>query len=261
MHEIDHSSTSNSSRWRKLPTPPPSKSSGVNIHCSDERHVVLREPAAMDIPDWCLIDVPNVKETFGLDNVAQLNQQPASKKPTGIISSGNTTLIGDDMCAMYNKFDPKWLIQVKKGATVQSTGIAIQEGAVVCDRRYVFILLGHNQIVQCERNIVKKLFHGLVDLIRSKNRLAKIFVAALLPSPSKKAKQNIVKFNRSLSEAINARNKTDSRIIFLPVQHAFTEFGRMKSEYFNKDATSLNIQGTMTLTKEMFRLAGFTENK
>ena len=217
--------------------------------------------ASLQIPDWCFTDVPVVIEEFGIPGSNINTKQKTVINET--VSSGNTTLIADYIGKAFDKYDQKWLVQVDELATVQSTGKKICSGDITCNRRYIFIHLGHNQVQQCERNVVRTLFTGLVDLIRKYNKSAKIFVAALLPRPldMDTSKQSIVKFNRSLAETRNKYAKADPRVQFLPVQHEFIKNGTPDLKFFLDDLLKLNNQGAAVLKRVMFKLAGFIVNK
>ena len=228
---------------------------------SDKRNIIIKEDQqdTQQLPDWCLVDVPVVHEMFGVP----ARNKPAVVRINDVVSSGNTTLISDCIGTAFDKYDQKWLVQAVKSATVQSVGIAICNETVTCDRRYIFVHLGHNQIQQCGREVIKKLYRGLIQLIRDKNNMAKIFVAAVLPKPitNDESKALIVKYNRSLSETVNGIKKNDGRVKFLPVQHDFALDGFPRVELYQQDLLMLNKQGASLLKKTMFQLAGFTVNK
>ena len=56
----------------------------------------------MSLPEWCLVDVPVIKDTFGVTEGTGPIEKPTCK---GIVSSGNATLIADLAANAYKKHD------------------------------------------------------------------------------------------------------------------------------------------------------------
>ena len=111
------------------------------------------------------------------------NERPEERQASvpDSISSGNTTIIGDYIATGFDKHDKKWLVQAAGNATYQSVIQSVKEGSITVDRRYIFLVLGHNQIHQVSKSLVSQAVQQLVKVIRARNTTVKIFFAALLP--------------------------------------------------------------------------------
>ena len=180
-----------------------------------------------------------------------------------VISSGNTTVIGDYVAAAFSQHDSKWLVQATGNATMNTVLQGINKGDITVDRHYIFIVIGHNQLQSSSKGSVIFSVKQIVASIRNKNPAAKIFFSALLPRPvdNDTVKPLIVKFNRALCAAIHEVQKRDIRVLLLPVQHQFIVDSKPVMQYYNEDGFSLSDQGAACLKKELFRLAGFLQNK
>ena len=127
------------------------------------------EAPSMIIPQWFRTDVPVVKETFGVQVIEAPKPTPPSNRALNDnISSANTTLIGDQVANSFKIHDVKWLVQAEDRATVGSVMKNIQDDTYTCQRRYVFINIGHNQLDMAHRNTIKPMFQSLIKLIRDK---------------------------------------------------------------------------------------------
>ena len=123
-------------------------------------------------------------------------------------------IIGDYVAMVFDRFNSKWLVQVTGNSMVQSVISVIHNKQITVDRRYIFVVLGHNQLHMAERAVVGDMFQELIGLIRDLSPIARIFVSALLPRPVDNAmvKPLIVKFNRALSVVIGKIAKRDERV-------------------------------------------------
>ena len=227
---------------RVLPLPP------------DVRNVILMQQnlSAM-LPDWLKEDQPSNKEQFAVpvqSNVQQINK---------MVSSGNTTLIGDYIAASFPVHDKKWLIQASGNATIGFIIQAIKEDNITVDRRYIFITVGHNQVRSITRGEINNYFTQLIQVIRKKNAQCKIFVTMLLPRlvDNDEMKPVIIKFNRVLSQIMGKINWNDHRVLLLAVQHSFIKDAVPIQHYYNQDRYTPSKAGASTLKKPMFELAGF----
>ena len=190
----------------------------------------------------------------------QQNSQDTKCKE--VVSSGNTTIIGDYVATTSQQHDRKWLVQATGNVTFQSTLLAIQEGTITLDRHYIFVVIGHNQLQMAQNSQLGHVVEEFLKFIRSKNVAAKIFINALLPClvDNNTAKPLIVKFNRILTTTVNKVRKADDRIILLPVQHPFIKDMVPRLELFNQDLFTLNKHGAALLKANMFELVGFIKN-
>ena len=240
----------NCDRGSRILPPPP-----------DVRRVVIKDEEGSNfaVPEWFQVDVPVVNETFRLDmNTVSLPPVRVQE----VVSSGNTTLIGDQIAASFHQHDSKWLVQAADRATVGSVIEGINTGSITLDRRYIFISIGHNQLDAVHRGSVKPMFNALISLIRQKNEAAKIFVVGLLPKPllNDVAKPQIVKFNRILAETVSRIKKNDHRVLFMPAHLEFTFEGQPKTQMFERDLVHLSKIGKQMFKRTLFDLAGFTVN-
>ena len=215
-----------------------------------------KEECSSHNSDRILLPLPDVRK------VAFDQQNSRDTKCKEVVSSGNTTIIGDHFAATFQQHDRKWLVQATGNATFQSTLLAIQEGTITLDRHYIFIVISHNQLQMAKNSQLGHVVEEFLKLIRSKNVAAKIFINALLPRPvdNDTAKPLIVKFNRILAMTVNKVQKADNRIILLPVQHRFIKDSAPRLELFNQDLFTLNKHGAALLKASMFELAGFIKN-
>ena len=189
-------------------------------------------------------------------------QQPLHQKLE--ISSANTTLIGDYVSAVFPEFQAKWLVQCQGNATFESTLKQIKEGLITVDRRYIFFQLGGNQIMSADANNVFTNLLNLVVTARECNEHCRIYFAGVLPRPidNESAKPLIAKFNRWLANSVDRVNKLFDRIKFLPVQLSFLQGNIPKKEMFDQqNGCTLSAAGAQLFKAEMFRLAGFVQNK
>ena len=184
-------------------------------------------------------------------------------RPLEVVSSGSTTIISDYIVSAFNKHDAKWLVQVIGNVTINNVAEAIRMSAITVDRHYIFLVISHNQLRSVTKSQINLGFRSIVDLIRQKNKHAKIFISALLPRPidNKEVKPLIIKFNRALAVTVNQVWKQDPRVLLLTVQHDFVKDGQPLEHLYAEDRFMLNEQGVAMLKKRLFKLAGFTKNK
>ena len=159
-----------------------------------------------------------------------------------VVSSGNTTIIGDYIPTCYSMHDRKWLVQAKGNETLDSVYQAIVQKSITVDRHYIFLMVGHNQVHALFKTQVMHKYQAVVTLIRNINGHAKIFVATLLPRPvdNMQAKLQIIKFNRALAQMVTKMKKKDPRVILLPVQHKFVIDSQPDISLYNSDLFTLN---------------------
>ena len=201
-----------------------------------------------------------------LNDLPKQNIPVASKEtvlaPRQCISSLNTTIIGDYIVAGFLQYDAKWLVQATGNATFQSVLMQIKLGVVNVQRRYIFILLGHNQLCTVKKSWVKDMVRQFVVHIRSMNTVSKIFFVALLPRlvDNDTAKPKLIKFNRCLAAAVTAVALDYDRVSFIPVQHEFHHNSLPLKNLYNPDGFTLSHAGLVLLKKKLFHFAGFKKN-
>ena len=178
------------------------------------------------------------------------------------ISRANTTIIGDYVLGCYKNDDSKWVVQCMGNATLQSVVLSLQHNNLDVQKRYIFILIGHNQIMSSTKGTVADAVAEIVQEIRFKNQSARIYFAAILPRPidNDNTKPLIVKFNRNLFAAVARVSKTIKKVKFLVVQHRFIHHSKPVTGLFNSDLITLNEAGAKTLKSSLFELAGFAMN-
>ena len=179
-----------------------------------------------------------------------------------IISLENTTVIGDYVTAAFTTNDGKWLVQSHGTATFQSVIKQIAEQQIVVDKRYVFLVLGHNQLRSVTRSLLLDFVYTLVANIRHVNQQARIYFNAVLPRPidNDEVKLILIGFNRWLATAVNKAGRVFGRVHFLPVQHAFINEGIPIQQLFDDDGFTISHLGASLLRRKMFELAGFHRN-
>ena len=91
---------------------------------------------------------------------------PTMNTAKEVISKANTTIIGDYVVGCFHKNDSKWLVQVKGNATLQSLLWDAQHDAVIVNKRYIFIIIGHNQLWTFTKGVVVDLLSQLIEEIR-----------------------------------------------------------------------------------------------
>ena len=228
-----------------------------------------RQEATFQVPDYLLDDSPSVEtHTRQVQEVVQeilsdLNQGIDSQKKRNIeISSVNTTIIGDYVASVFGQSDRKWKVQSPGNATWASTLQGIKDKLISVDFRYVFFLLGHNQIRVSKRVDIVRIVFEVIAQVREINPEARIFICSILPRPvdNEEAKLLIVNFNRWISLAVNKAAKQFFRVHHIPIQHHFINAGVPKLFLFNQDQFTLNARGALLLKTKVFQLAGFKKN-
>ena len=85
--------------------------------------------------DYCELQLlpppPDVRRVI-LSQEPQLRctQEVGDNAAKEVISSGNTTIIGDYIAAAFDKYDAKWLVQVVGNVTIQSIVQGIHNNAL-----------------------------------------------------------------------------------------------------------------------------------
>ena len=136
-------------------------------------------------------------------------QQPNGGKQLAEITRDNTTFIGDYIVAGFPHWDAKWLVQVTGNATFESVLADIISGKITVDWKYVFMLLGHNQIRTSTKSSIKRSIFNCIEQIRIINAQSRIFFISLLPRPvdNQVMKPLITKFNHALAGSVNVASK------------------------------------------------------
>ena len=176
------------------------------------------------------------------------------------ISPMNTTLIGDKYAACFQNPDSKWLVQLFPRSVLQTITNRIVSGEIDVSKRYIFLMVGGNQVFRAVKTIIANELKMLSQCIIGRNPVAKIFVAGVLPRPSKlHAKFYITRFNRFLAAGVKKIQKDNTRIFYIPVQlqfHAQHEYNYL----FDSDMLTLNVFGRMRLKRALLKGAGFIAN-
>ena len=126
-----------------------------------------------------------------------------NSKPLEVISSGNTMIIGDYIPSSFNWHDAKWLVQATGNAMINTIIDAMLMNDITVDRHYIFVVVRHNQLRYMTKSQINTGFWQIINIIRQRNKHAKIFISALLPRPvdNQEVKPLINKFNRAGQEA------------------------------------------------------------
>ena len=234
----------------------------------DIREVVVKDSGKL--PDW-LQDDSLVKDTFGIIPT----QSPAVIRPEvhsttvsavtvkEVISSGNTTLIGDYSASTFEKHDPKWLVQSFGNATWQSTLKMIRDKVIVVDRHYIFLSMGGNQLVLANKANTYQNLLSVVQMILSLNSTAKLFVISILPRPidNDSVKPLIVKVNRILRDTVMKVQKQQIRISYINMANQFLDDDNdPEVAWYNSDLLTLNKSGCAKFRRLAFAGAGFIPN-
>ena len=166
----------------------------------DIRRVVVKQPTALQLPDWAQVDVPEPPPEFGVGNVLKQQQgKPMVGAGSGRldINSGNTMIIGTYISAVFPKHNRHWLVQAQGNAMFESTMEKIKQLEVVVDRRYIFIELGSNQIRMADKEKVFQWILQLTVVIRERNKESRIYYVGVLPRPveNEEARPKIIMFN------------------------------------------------------------------
>ena len=179
-----------------------------------------------------------------------------------IISPSNTTIIGDYIASCYQAHDNKWLVQVAGNDTLQSIAWKIQHDLIDVQKRYIFIIAGHNQLWTATKGTVIDAVAEIVDEIRCRNAAARVYFSALLPRPidNSQAKPRIIKLNRSMFQAVQKAQKKYTKVQFLAVQHEFIKQSMPDLHMYREDKMTLNEVGARTLKDALFNCAGFRMN-
>ena len=101
--------------------------------------------------------------------------------PKETINKNNTTIIGDYVAGAFSVSDSKWLVQAFGNATFESIMEKIQQHEIIVDRKYIFIILGHNQLWSSTKKGLGDAVLQLVLAIHQRNVGCRIYFSALLP--------------------------------------------------------------------------------
>ena len=191
------------------------------------------------------------------------HQQPKDRKQQAEITRDNTTLIGDYIVAGFPQWDAKWLVQATGNTTFESVLADIISGKIIVDRKYVFILLGHNQIRTSTKSSIKWSIFNCIEQIRIINAQSRIFFVSLLPRPvdNQVTKLLITKFNRALAGSVNVASKQFKRVRFVAVQHEFVHNSIPLDKLYNQDKFTLSLAGLALLKNKVLLGAGFVKNQ
>ena len=193
----------------------------------------------------------NIKDNQQVVNVARETISPA-----------NTTIIGDYVAGCFGPEDNKWLVQVVGNETLQSVAWKIQHDVLIIQRRYIFLLIGHNQLWTATKGTIQDAVAEIVDEIRCRNPAAHIYFSTLLPRPidNIEAKPKIVKFNRNLFQAVKKVQQKFTKVQLLSVQHQFIVNSAPDVSLFNTDRLTLNTRVAQRLKSALFTCTGFRVN-
>ena len=185
---------------------------------------------------------------------------PPNLQPLGDICLANTTLIGDKTAKCFSNPDSKWLVQLFERAVFQTITNRVVSGEITVMRRYIFLMIGSNQVFRATKAKIYNDLNMLTMCISNKNTVAKIFVAGVLPRPAKDeyAKYYIITMNRFLAAAAKKIQKQNTRVFYIPVQLQFQD----PKEYdylFEEDRLQLNCFGKMCLKRALLEGAGFIQ--
>ena len=238
----------------------------------DKRRVIQAQSARQtfyEVPDFLKDGSPSVEvhhqqvQSVVREILQELRQGHDTVRNRSLqIGPHNTTLIGDYVTSVYQGPDNKWLVQSLGNATWNTVIQGIMNGSIVVNFRYMFLMVGHNQVLSAKKSEIIQVIHDTVQKIRSINLEARIFVCSLLPRPidNHDIKPHIVNFNRWIVMAVNRVSKAYFRVHHIPTQHSFIRAGKPKQELFNEDRITLNKAGALLLKEKMFEIAGFRKN-
>ena len=138
----------------------------------------------------------------------------------------------------------------------------INKNEIDVNKRYIFIMVGKNQVFRAVRTKVYKEMFDIIKAIVIKNPMAKMFIAGVLPRPAcnQLAKPKIIAINRFLASAVKRIQKTVPRVYYLPVQLRF----QAESEFevlFGPDGIHLSDFGARRLKQVLLEQAGFIRNE
>ena len=230
----------------------------------DIRKVELKQaPEELQMPQWMLVDVPEQQKEFGVLHQKQQKIEERKKlanQPE--IMNLNTTLIGDYTATVFPEYNVKWLVQATGNATFASVVDAINDGSLVVERRYIFIMLGGNQLRSADKTKVFRSVMELVVAIRDKSKESRIFIISVLPRPvdNQEVKPLLVKFNRWLASAASWLENIFGKVKFLPVHTRFIDAEGPILDFFKEDQLTLNEAGAKLLKMTIFEMAGFVHD-
>ena len=258
-------------KFRKLPPPPDKRrvqfSGGSNVSSRLGPDVQNTDDSSDDE-----LSPPCPAEVQQLMNLEQIEQESLDSgiapiyagynslvnlQPLGQISPTNTTLICDKYGSCFKNPDSKWLVQCFPRAVTQTITNRVVSGEITVARRYIFVMIGGNQVFRASKTGVARELRMLVECITGKNNVAKIFIVGVLPCPGKPhAVYYIKQFNRYLAAATKKLQKQFTRTFYILAQLQF--IAKREHPYlFTSDSLMLNEFGRMRLKRVMMEGAGF----
>ena len=181
---------------------------------------------------------------------------PLNLQPLGQISAQNTTIIGDRGIKGFSNPDSKWLVQNYDKAVFETITNRVGSGEITVARRYIFLMIGNNQIFRAVKTAVQRDLRFLITCIIGRNLVAKIFISGILPRPGKPhARQYVKNFNRYLAAAVKKIQKEVTRVFYIPVQIQFIV--EVEHPCLFDENGSLNEFGRMHLKRVLLEGAGF----
>ena len=110
-----------------------------------------------------------------------INVLPVNLQLLSDISPQNITLITDKHGSCFENPNSKWLIQRFDKAVIQTITNRVISGEITVARRYIFLMIGGNQVFRAKKTVVHNELNMLIMCILGKTPVAKIFVASVLP--------------------------------------------------------------------------------
>ena len=178
-----------------------------------------------------------------------------------VISPENTTIIGDSIIGCFSNPDSKWLVQCFEKAVISTLVSRIEKQEISVNFRYVFFMIGKNQVFRAIRSHTYQEVKKLVSAVLQQNDMAKIFFGGVLPRPVNNAlaKPRIKAFNRFLATSVKKLQRSFLRVFYLPVQLRFTAEHEFNILY-KTNRIHLNEIGWMRLKAALLEEAGFIRN-
>ena len=102
---------------------------------ADTRNVVLNDVESQ--ADQCRVTCVQQDDELPKEQVSRPKVKFAPNKLRVVISSANTTIIGDDVIDGLHCPDPKWLVQIQGFATIDSVMTAILQEQITVTRKCV----------------------------------------------------------------------------------------------------------------------------
>ena len=106
-----------------------------------------------------------------------------AKSGNNDISPCNTTIMGDAVVGSFCNPDSKWLVQCFPQANIKTLCNRVKSGEAIVNRRYLFVMIGANQVFRAIKSSTYQELKMLIQQIRIINNQAKIFICGVLPHP------------------------------------------------------------------------------